>query len=261
MKVFKRLDDWCLYRKSLGSLNTIGFVPTMGALHVGHEALMKKAIDENDISIVSIFVNPLQFNDSSDYEQYPNTLDADITMLEKLGVDALILPNEQEMYAQENKYMIAAEHPYLDIFEGAHRPGHFKGVLTIVLKLLNLVSAGNAYFGEKDYQQYRLIKAMAEDLFLKTNIVACETIRENSGLPYSSRNKLLSKDEHLLAEQVSKMIQQVNSQTILSIKQKLLKLGIKMDYLEIKDNRVFSAIKINAIRLIDNFSLMGADQC
>lgn len=233
----------------------------MGALHKGHAALIEQSQKENDTTFVSIFVNPLQFNNSSDYEHYPSTWDADQAFLEHLNVDALFIPSEQMMYPQKKRFALDTQHPAAKHAEGKHRPGHLNGVLTIVLKLLHCITPNKAYFGEKDFQQYRLIKAMAEDFFLDTHIIACPTVRETPHLPYSSRNLRLSDDEKRCAEHAFQLIHTTNQHTLPNVIEKLAETGIDLEYLEIIENRVYSAIKINAVRLIDNFPLGEKKAC
>ena len=252
MKIIKQRQDW--QPRSLAA-TTIGFVPTMGALHAGHAALIQQAKEENACVVVSIFVNPLQFNDSLDYDNYPNTLAADKTLLSKLEVDYLFLPNHEEMYSSTSKFTVQTDHPLAHTLEGAHRSGHFNGVLTIVLKLLNCIQPQNIYFGEKDFQQYRLIEAMVNDFCLNTRVMMCPTVREKSGLALSSRNRRLSADNKLLADTVAALIHTTTAENITEIKSALDQLGVEFDYLNIQDNRVYAAFYINNVRLIDNFAL------
>ncbi|OEH46993.1 Pantothenate synthetase [Legionella parisiensis] len=159
----------------------------MGNLHAGHASLFLTSKKENDHTASSLFINPTQFNQAEDFKHYPRTLDADLKIMEDSGVDFCILPDEKSIYADGYNYQVH-EHQLCQLMEGAHRPGHFNGVLTVVMKLLNLVKPHRAYFGEKDYQQYSLIHGMAKAFFMDTEIKACPTIREASGLAYSSRN-------------------------------------------------------------------------
>jgi pantoate--beta-alanine ligase len=259
MKIIDNIKTVKSFRENL--TGSVGLVPTMGALHRGHASLIERSLHENDITFVSIFVNPYQFNNPDDYENYTNTLDADKALLESFGVDALFLPKSETMYPSKETFSINTSHYHMKHLEGKHRPGHFSSVLTIVLKLLNCIAPNNAYFGKKDFQQCQLIQAMAEDLFLNTTIVACPTVREASHLPYSSRNSRLSNDEKQRAEQAFQIIHDVNKKNRLDILKKLANIAIQVEYLEIIENRVFSAIKINTIRLIDNFSLGEKSTC
>jgi len=169
---------------------TIGFVPTMGALHKGHVSLVSKAVRENDIVVVSIFVNPTQFNDKSDLKNYPRTPDSDINLLEKSGIHYLFMPSEQEIYPEPDTRVF--DFGLLDkVMEGEHRPGHFNGVAQVVSKLFDIVEPHRAYFGQKDFQQLAIIRRMVKLLAMKIEIVSCPIIREYDGLAMSSRNILL----------------------------------------------------------------------
>jgi len=170
----------------------IGFVPTMGALHQGHYSLVQTARELNDIVVVSIFVNPLQFNNSSDLTNYPRTLASDLEALERLGVDVVYLPSESDMYPQKPEVSVGFGN-MAKVMEGQFRPGHFDGVGVVVAKLLHQVFPHRAYFGLKDLQQYLLIKRMTDDLSFPTEIIGLPIVRENSGLAMSSRNRRLSK--------------------------------------------------------------------
>lgn len=181
---------------------SVGLVPTMGALHEGHMSLVRQAALESDFVIVTIFVNPLQFGANEDLDRYPRRLEADAQLCEQFGAHLVFAPNPTEMYGRPTQTLI--ENTELDqSYCGAFRPGHFKGVLTVVAKLFNLSQADRAFFGSKDYQQLYLIKRMAEDLDIATAVVACPTIREEDGLAMSSRNEYLSADERQRALGIS----------------------------------------------------------
>lgn len=188
-----------------GNGRKIGLVPTMGALHNGHASLAERSVKENDVTVVSVFLNPTQFNDKTDLEKYPRTLEADCEMLERIGVEVVFAPSVVEMYPEEDKRIFS--YPPIDtVMEGAFRPGHFNGVCQIVSKLFLIVEPDNAYFGEKDYQQIAVINAMVKDLGLKLNIIPCPVIREESGLAMSSRNTLLTEDERQTAANIYKVL-------------------------------------------------------
>lgn len=172
----------------------IGFIPTMGALHNGHISLIKKAKEENDIVVVSIFVNPTQFLKGEDLDQYPRREQADRRVCELAGVDYLFYPDVDAMYGKD-EVRIEAPNVRGYILEGSSRPGHFSGVLTVVMKLLNIVNPANAYFGKKDAQQLKLITLMAKQMFMDTTIVPVDTMRDVNGLALSSRNEYLSAEE------------------------------------------------------------------
>jgi pantoate--beta-alanine ligase len=191
-QVFKTISEWREFRKSeIFKGISLGFVPTMGALHDGHISLFNRSVKENDKSVASIFVNPTQFNDKEDLKNYPRNFDEDYRKLADAGVDYIIFPEYNDMYNDDFRYEVN-EKELSKILCGASRPGHFTGVLTVVLKLLNIVKAGRAYFGEKDYQQYLLIKGMTEAFFIDTQIVPGAIVREADGLAMSSRNVLLN---------------------------------------------------------------------
>jgi pantoate--beta-alanine ligase len=177
-----------------GLAEPVGFVPTMGALHAGHLALVRRARQENASVIASIFVNPLQFASASDTAHYPRTLDRDLELLESAGVDMLILPSAQELYPPSFSTTIDVGAVALP-FEGATRPGHFQGVATVVTLLFNLAQPQRAYFGEKDAQQLRVVRRLVSDLLLPLEIVGVPTVRDHDGLALSSRNALLTPDE------------------------------------------------------------------
>lgn len=221
----------------------------MGALHEGHLSLLRRAKLENDLAVASIFVNPAQFNDPRDLQRYPRTLAEDINKLEAVKTDFLLLPSAAEMYPDGYRYRLG-ETTDSKVLCGAHRPGHFEGVLTVVLKLLNLVRADKAYFGEKDYQQFHLIKGMAEAFFTGTEIVPCPTLREADGLAMSSRNLLLEPDERKLAPALYKALR--SSSRPAEIKKKLAALGFGPEYIEERWGRRFAAAKLGKVRLIDN---------
>jgi pantoate--beta-alanine ligase len=171
---------------------TIGFVPTMGALHQGHLSIIKQSKAENDITIASIFVNPTQFNNKDDFDKYPNTIGTDIEKLVAEGTDILLLPNVSEMYPDGTLYEINFDAGYLDtVMEGAFRPGHFKGVAQIVKRLLDIVQPTTLYLGQKDYQQFMVVKKMITDLKIPVYLKMASTLREEDGLAMSSRNMRL----------------------------------------------------------------------
>jgi len=190
---------------------SIGFVPTMGALHQGHVSLLERAKRENDISVSSIFVNPLQFNDKNDLEKYPRTLKQDIAKLKSANCDVLFAPEVKEMYPAPVSYGRGVggevDLGMLDkVMEGAHRPGHFQGVCSVVKKLFDITEPAKAYFGEKDFQQVAIIKHMVKALNIPVEIIPCPTVREADGLAMSSRNALLTADERKNAPHIYKTL-------------------------------------------------------
>jgi pantoate--beta-alanine ligase len=170
---------------------TVGFVPTMGAFHEGHRSLMRRARDERDVTVVSIFVNPLQFSDARDLETYPRDEAADLAAAEREGVDLVVAPSVDEMYPRGEPEVTVDPGPLGERFEGASRPGHFRGVATVVAKLFDTVGACSAYFGEKDAQQLAVIRRMVRDLSMPVEVACCPVVREPDGLALSSRNRLL----------------------------------------------------------------------
>lgn len=252
MRVWESLEEWRERRRSLAG--RIGFVPTMGALHRGHASLVERCRRENDVTIVSIFVNPSQFNDPRDLQRYPRTLTADLSLLEQLGADDVILPTADEIYPHGYRIRLEpASGPML--MEAAHRPGFLEGVMTVVMKLFQLVHAERAYFGEKDFQQLRVLQEMVEEFFLPTDIVACETVREESGLAMSSRNTLLSADGRMRAAGMFRALRDAGSPA--EARALLEAGGFQVDYVEEYWGRRFAAAFLEGVRLIDNVPLPG----
>ena len=183
----------------------IGLVPTMGALHEGHASLVKRSVKENGITVVSVFVNPTQFNDKNDLKNYPRTLDADCELLDKCGADYVLAPSVEEMYPVPDTRQFEYP-PVSTVMEGAHRPGHFNGVCQVVSRLFYIVKPTRAYFGEKDWQQIAVVKAMVRHLGLSVQIVECDIVRDKDGLAKSSRNTLLAPDEREIAPNIYKAL-------------------------------------------------------
>ena len=183
----------------------IGLVPTMGALHEGHASLVRRSVKENGITVVSVFVNPTQFNDKNDLRNYPRTLDADCKLLDECGADYVLAPSVEEMYPTPDKRHFEYP-PVSTVMEGAHRPGHFNGVCQVVSRLFYIVKPDRAYFGEKDWQQIAVIKAMVKDLRIDVQIVECDIVRDADGLARSSRNTLLAPDERAIAPAIYKAL-------------------------------------------------------
>ncbi len=186
---------------------SIGLVPTMGALHDGHASLVVRSVKENDVTVVSIFLNPTQFNDPRDLERYPRTLEADCLLLEKCGADIVFAPDVQEIYPEPDNRQFSYP-PTDSVMEGAMRPGHFNGVCQIVSKLFSYVDAHRAYFGEKDYQQIAVIRRMVADQGFKVEIVPCPVIRQSDGLAMSSRNMLLTPEERKVAANIYRVMKE-----------------------------------------------------
>ena len=184
---------------------TVGLVPTMGALHAGHASLVKRCVAENDAAVVSVFVNPTQFNDKTDLEKYPRTLDADCRLLEQCGAAFAFAPSVEEMYPEPDTRQFSYA-PLDTVMEGKYRPGHFNGVCQIVSKLFDAVKPDRAYFGEKDFQQLAIIREMVRQMKFPLEIVGCPIVREDDGLALSSRNARLSAEERQQALQISKTL-------------------------------------------------------
>lgn len=201
MKVIAELDAWRTLRRDV--IGDCGFVPTMGALHQGHASLVRRARAENAFVVASIYVNPTQFDQAADLAAYPSTLEADLQLLRELGTDCVLMPRYEQVYADGYRFKVE-EATFSRELCGAHRPGHFDGVLTVVMRLLNIVRATRAYFGEKDYQQFLLIRDMAKAFFMDTDIVPCATVREADGLACSSRNLRLDANARRMAPELDR---------------------------------------------------------
>jgi pantoate--beta-alanine ligase len=268
-----------LSRKIRRENKTIGFVPTMGALHEGHLSLVKQARQSSDIVIVSIFVNPTQFNDKEDFQKYPRDLTADVAVLSEYQVDYVFAPDEREIYGEKFSTFVYVE-GLSDILEGASRPGHFRGVATIVTILFNLIRPDFAFFGQKDAQQVAIVKRLTRDLGFDTEIIVMPTVREASGLAMSSRNSRLDPEQRQRASVIYQALKQAeaafkegetNSYEIEKIvKQKIQTEPLaKIDYVAVVDWETFQPIKkiedrkalvlvaVNfaGVRLIDNIVL------
>lgn len=200
-----QLQETLLAERAKGM--SIGLVPTMGALHEGHASLVRRSVSENDITVVSIFLNPTQFNDPKDLERYPRTLESDCAILEECGAQIAFAPSVSEIYPEPDTRQFSYP-PTDSVMEGARRPGHFNGVCQIVSKLFMITDPDRAYFGEKDYQQIAVIRRMVEDLKFRVDIIPCPVIREADGLAMSSRNTLLAPDEKAIAPNIYRILQE-----------------------------------------------------
>lgn len=277
MKIIRTVESLQKEITSAKEKGTVGFVPTMGALHNGHISLVERAKAENDCVVVSLFVNPNQFNDKSDLISYPRTEDKDSAMLERAKCDILFIPSVEEVYPSEDnrKFSFGALE---DVMEGAHRPGHFNGVAQVVSKLFDFATPTRAYFGEKDFQQLAIIRKMSADLNLDIEIIGCKIYRDDRGLALSSRNMLLSKEElevapaiYLTITEASKVASWASiEQTKEWVKEQIETIGdMKVEYFEVvdsltlqpissledsKERRACIAVKLGNVRLIDNVS-------
>ena len=243
------LEEWRALRRSAAwQGKTLGFVPTLGALHAGHAALLARARKENERVVLSIFVNPTQFDDPADLARYPRTLDSDLSLAEPYA-DTILAPSAKAMYPDDFRYRLA-ESALSPRLEGALRPGHFEGVLTIVLKLFNLVQPHRAYFGEKDWQQLQLVRGLVEALLLPVEIVACPTVRDPDGLALSSRNRRLSPAGRAAAARFPQILQSARDPAAAAAG--LRAAGFDVDYVEECAGALTAAIRVEGVRLIDN---------
>ncbi len=277
MQIVRTIKDMqALSRKLRAGDKTIGIVPTMGALHEGHLSLISRSKNENDITVVTIFVNPVQFGPSEDFRNYPRDIEGDLSKLSPLGPDIVFLPDDKEMYP--NGFTAAVNIGSIgEVLCGASRPGHFNGVATVVVKLFNIVMPDNGYFGQKDFQQTVIIKKIVTDLDYNVNIIVCPTVREHDGLAMSSRNTYLDHEERKAAPIIYKGLK-LGEELILSnaeadvsdIKEQIRKYIISeplanIDYIEVVSVTLLEkvvkinlpvaicvAVKIGKTRLIDN---------
>ena len=229
---------------------TIGLVPTMGALHAGHASLVKRSVNENDVTVVSVFVNPTQFNDKKDLEKYPRTLEADCELLEHIGANIVFAPSVSEVYPEPDTRVFSYP-PTDEVMEGRFRPGHFNGVCQIVSKLFMIVEPNKAYFGEKDFQQIAVIKAMVADQKYPLEICPCPIVRETDGLALSIRNTLLSEAERKIALNISKTLfeslEYAKTHTLTETKYWVISTinaieGLEVQYYEIVDGKSLSSL-------------------
>jgi pantoate--beta-alanine ligase len=251
VKQVSRLDEFRKARHDFAD-KTVGFVPTMGALHQGHAELIKASVAENDVTVLSIYVNQTQFNNPQDFQNYPDLLAEDLALAESLGVDLVLTPDYEQMYPDGYRYQVD-ENQFSQTLCGEHRPGHFTGVLTVVMKLLNIVRPDNAYFGEKDCQQLKLIEGMVDAFFMDVSIRAVPTVREADGLAMSSRNLNLTPEERKLAPVLQAVIRSDLSD--LEARESLEAKGFVVDYLQTIDGRRFAAATLGKVRLIDNIEV------
>lgn len=248
MNLCRSIADWRALRCALAG-RTLGLVPTMGALHAGHLSLVQRSQRENAATVVSIFINPAQFDQAQDFDHYPRQTERDLSLLKDAAVDAVLLPASDEIYPDAYRYRVSESELSLRLC-GAHRPGHFDGMLTVVLKLLNIVRPTRAYFGEKDYQQLLLVRGMAQAFFLEAEIVGCPIVREPDGLAMSSRNQILDAAQRKLAPSFHRVLQEPMGTA--DAHARLQRLGFAVDYVEDFDGRRLAAVRLGGVRLIDN---------
>lgn len=274
MKVVRTIDELRSLRPSWGS---VGFVPTMGAFHEGHLSLMRQAKSENDICVVSLFVNPTQFGPNEDLSKYPRQEETDIALATSAGADIMFAPNSDEVYPRKTTTVRVAE--LSEAFEGSIRPHHFEGVATVVLKLFNIVQPSTAYFGLKDLQQCAVIRRMVEDLNVPVKLAMCETVREPSGLAMSSRNAYLSATDRaraavlslVLFESARDIAEGKPAKDVLAKgKAQLESLDFVVEYLShidagtmqeiempVSESRIVVATRFCGVRLIDNVPILS----
>ena len=252
MKVFTDLHAWRDWRDELGD-HAPGFVPTMGALHAGHASLLHRSVAENAKTVLSIYLNATQFNDAKDLAAYPSSLETDLQLAAEAGVDAVLLPTYEQIYPDDFSFQLDETRLSKGLC-GADRPGHFTGVLTVVMKLMNVVRPAKAYFGLKDFQQYQLIHDMSAAFFLPVQIIGCDTVREADGLAMSSRNQRLDACARAKAGRFNKILRDAATDEV--ARAQLQALGARVDYVETRAGRRFGAIVLRSgeaeVRLIDN---------
>ena len=248
MLILKTISDARAWRDSVGlEQKSIGFVPTMGALHPGHISLIRKANRENDLVACSIFVNPIQFNNREDLEKYPRTLDADIRHLEEVACDVLFAPTASEMYPEQDIINDKYNFGHLDkVLEGKYRPGHFTGVAVVVRKLFEFIQPHRAYFGMKDYQQLKIVEALVKYHKMPIDVVACPTLREKDGLAMSSRNVRLTHHERSIAPVIHRVLSEIKE---------------KIGHLTPKGAQIWGANQLNkyAEIQVEYLQIVGAD--
>lgn len=266
MIVHRGVAAWLAAKTDLGGSTTslsLGFVPTMGHLHAGHAALLARARQECGTTLLSIFVNPTQFDDPTDLERYPRTLEADLAIARSAGIDHVLLPTTAELYPDGYTYKVQ-ESAVSTVLCGASRPGHFDGVLTVVMRLLQIVQVSadaarqRLYLGEKDHQQLTLIRGMVEAFFLPWTVIGCPTVRETDGLAMSSRNSRLTAEQRRLAPQLARVLREAPDAG--SARATLEAAGFRIDYLEDRAlgtspaaaSRRYTAAFLGETRLIDN---------
>lgn len=278
MYLITNQQDWPLLRAGVFPPEaTVGFVPTMGALHAGHLSLIERSVAENDVTVCSIFVNPTQFDQASDLANYPRTLPGDMDLAEKGRCNVIFLPSVTEMYGNHVESVRADYGTLTSTLEGAHRPGHFDGMVTIVRKLLEAIAPNRAYFGEKDFQQLSIIKELVVRESLPVEIISCALVRESNGLAMSSRNVRLSEEGKEKALTISATLhamrdrRKIETPEMLKVwgTHQITAAGLQLDYLEIADAKTFEPIEkwedkemrilvaawVDGVRLIDNIDL------
>ncbi|MBO9359534.1 MAG: pantoate--beta-alanine ligase [Thermomicrobium sp.] len=277
MHLFRTIAELRIWRSQQAS-RSVGFVPTMGYLHEGHLALVRRARAENETVVVSIFVNPLQFGPQEDYDRYPRDLDRDLYLLEREGVDAVFAPSVSEMYPSGFSTAVLVTGPIAERLEGEARPGHFRGVATVVTRLFGLVQPQRAYFGWKDAQQVLVVQRLVQDLALPVDIVPLPTVREAGGLAMSSRNVYLSPEERVAASAIPRALfaalerfrsgERAAAALRELVRRTLTTTPVRLEYVSVSDLETFQEVEyverpalllvaawIGTTRLIDNVLL------
>jgi pantoate--beta-alanine ligase len=277
MHLFRTIAELRIWRSQQAS-RSVGFVPTMGYLHEGHLALVRRARAENETVVVSIFVNPLQFGPQEDYDRYPRDLDRDLCLLEREGVDAVFAPSVSEMYPSGFSTAVVVTGPIAERLEGEARPGHFRGVATVVTRLFGLVQPQRAYFGWKDAQQVLVVQRLVQDLALPVDIVPLPTVREADGLAMSSRNVYLSPEERVAASAIPRALfaalerfrsgERAAAALRELVQRTLTTTPVRLEYVSVSDLETFQEVEyverpalllvaawIGTTRLIDNVLL------
>lgn len=249
MERFSEIGAYRDWRDRIGRDSSVGFVPTMGALHEGHRALIARAREDCDQVVVSIFVNPTQFNQSVDFDTYPQPLEQDLAVCRAMDVDAVFLPAKDTLYPDGYRYRVSESAKSREM-EGAFRPGHFDGVLTVVIKLFQIVRPDRAYFGEKDWQQLQLVRGMVAAFFLPVEVVPCPTVRDRAGLALSSRNSRLSPQALERARMLNRILKSAESDG--EAAEELRSRGFEVEYVCDKNARRLAAVVLEGVRLIDN---------
>ncbi len=281
MKVIENpLEIYSQLRFARHQGESVGLVPTMGALHEGHFSLVRRSHDECDLTVATIFVNPSQFGPNEDFSRYPRTIEADLAGLKQAGTDFVFIPKSETMYREQHSTWVEPNEVAIPL-EGQFRPGHYRGVATIVLKLFNIIPATVAYFGKKDYQQLQVIRHMVEDLNVPIRVEGCETIREADGLAMSSRNRYLTAEERAKATSLSRALKQAQlafagGETSIERLESIMKRTLEeapvtsIDYAKIVHGSTLEdisiaddashaliACRVGTTRLIDNMPLVG----
>ena len=279
MNVFRTTSKLHLYLAGLPANTSVGFVPTMGALHSGHKSLLYRSLKENDICVCSIFVNPKQFEKNEDLKNYPKTIDKDIITLQNCDCQVLFLPSVEEVYPDDLKFRVFQFGGLDKVMEGTYRPGHFDGVAKVVSRLFDLIQPSRAYFGEKDAQQLCIVQSLKKQAFQNIEIVMCRTLRESDGLAMSSRNIRLSPEHRIASVKIYERLLSVKNhaqnRSILELKQWMSQeylndLDLRLDYFEIsnpeslarsvewksaKEHLACVAVYAGEVRLIDNIRI------